>query len=205
MKRLSVGLIALFIGIYLAACSSQVPPTPSRPVITDDPLDTAEAYLKRGDQDSAIKAFSHAIAAYGQAIRLRPAYAEAYNNRGLAYALSSKREMANAIADYSQAIKLRPTYAYAYNNRGVAYMASGHPDEALHDFNRAIQLQPDFPQAYSNRGNAFYRAGRYDLAMYDFYRAAKFPLGLIATLLVIVLLGVAATYRGLRRHIRAKS
>jgi len=59
---------------------------------------------------------------------LKPDYAEAYNNRGLAYSLSSKSEMENAIVDYTQAIQLRPDYACAYNKRGVAYMANGHPD-----------------------------------------------------------------------------
>jgi tetratricopeptide (TPR) repeat protein len=84
---------------------------------------------------------------------LKPEYAEAYNNRSLALALSSKHELASAIADYNRAIQIRPDYAYAYNNRGVAYMVSGQPDAALRDFNRATQLQPDFLQAYSKRGS----------------------------------------------------
>ena len=118
MKFLSAIIIAILFGVCLSTCRSQEP-TPSHPSIAVGPLDTAKAYLSRGDQHSAIKDYDHAIADYSQAIRLNPDYAEAYNNRGLAYSLTGKTEMANAIADYSQAIKLRPTYAYAYNNRGV--------------------------------------------------------------------------------------
>ncbi len=153
MKRLSVLMIAILGGLCLSSCSSQIPATPSPLSIVAGPLNTAAAYLARGDRYSDLKDYDHAIADYSQAIRLKPDYAEAYNNRGLAFALSSKREMASAIADYDQAIQLRPEYAYAYNNRGVAYMASGQPDAALHDFDRALQLQPNFPQAYSNRAN----------------------------------------------------
>jgi len=209
MKQLSAMIIAILIGIYLSACSSQLPPTPSQSSLADSPLDTAEAYLQRGDQYSDSKDYDHAIADYSQAIRLRPDYAEAYNNRGLAYALSGKFEIANVIADYSQAIKLRPTYAYAYNNRGVAYMASGYPDEALDDFNHAIQLQPDFPQAYSNRGNAYNREGRVDLAIPDFIRAGKVQPGIVVILCglpaALVLLGVVVTYRVIRQRRLAKS
>jgi hypothetical protein len=204
LKQLSVMIIAILVGIYLSACSSQVP-TPPQPSIAVGSLDTAEAYLMRGDQYSDIRDYDHAIADYSQAIRLKPDYAEAYNNRGYAYYWSGKVEMANAIADYSQAIKSRPAYAYAYNNRGAAYMASGYPDEALRDFDRAIQLQPDFPQAFSNRGNAFLREGRIDLAISDFYRAGKIPLGFIAILCGILLLGAMILYRVVSRRFLAKS
>jgi tetratricopeptide (TPR) repeat protein len=190
-------LIAILVGIGLSACNSQVR-EPSQSPIGVGSLETAEAYVRRGDQYSEMKDYDHAIADYTQAIRLKPDYAEAYNNRGLAYSLKSKSEMANAIADYSQAITLRPEYAFAYNNRGVAYMASGHADAALRDFNRAIELQPDFPQAHSNRGNAFFRAGRVDLAIFDFYHAWSLPLGFIAIpcglAAIVILLGATALY-----------
>lgn len=199
--------IAILAGLCLSACSSQAPSSP-KPSITVGSLDTPEAYLRRGDQYSEIKDFDHAIADYGQAILLKPDYAEAYNDRGLAYSLFGKIDMPKAIADFNQAIKLRPTYAYAYNNRGVAYMASGYPDEALSDFDHAIHLQPDFPQAYSNRGNAYLRKGRIALATYDFYRAGKIPIGLIAILfgltMVLVLLGARTTYRVIHQRLLAK-
>jgi tetratricopeptide (TPR) repeat protein len=193
MRFLSVVMAIALIGLPLSACSSQVA-TPPQPVTALSSLDSAEAYLARGDQYSTIKDYEHAIADYTQAIRLKPDLAEAYNNRGLAEALEWKDGMTDAIADYSQAIKLRPDYAYAYNNRGVAYMASGHPDEALRDFNYAIQFQPDFPQAYSNRGNAYLRKGHLILAIIDFHRTGKFSPGLIAFLLVIIFLGFTAVY-----------
>jgi tetratricopeptide (TPR) repeat protein len=206
MKHLSVLMMAILGGLCLSSCSSQVPPTPSALAIVAGPLDTAAAYLAHGDQYFDLKDYDHAIADYSEAIRLKPDYAEAYNNRGLAFALSSKRAMASAIGDYSQAIQLRPEYAYVYNNRGVAYMASGQPDSALRDFNRAIQLQPNFPQAYSNRGNAFYRQGRIDLALADFYHAGTLNFIVVACgiPLTVLLLGIGIMYRVVRHRILAK-
>ena len=92
-------------------------------------------------------------------LKLKPDYAEAYNNRGYSYYYGSKANLDEAIADYSKAIELRPDYAYAYNNRGAAYLANGFPDKAISDLNRALQLKPGFPQAHSNRGNAYLRTG----------------------------------------------
>jgi tetratricopeptide (TPR) repeat protein len=187
MKQFAGFLIVILTGILLCACGSPAA-TPTQPAIANGTLDTAEAYLRRGDQYSEIKDFKAAIADYTQAIRLNPDYAEAYNNRGYAIAMESKDGMAEAISDYSHAIQLRPEYAYAYNNRGAAYMASGHPDEALRDFSLAIQLQSDFRQAYGNRGNAFLRKGKIIPALADFIRAGKFSAGVLILLLAIFVL-----------------
>lgn len=174
----------MFMSLSLASCNTQENglPTPTATV-----LDSAQSALVEGDQEAGRKAYDQAIEDYTQAIQLNPNFAEAYNNRGLAYALKSKNQMQYAIADYSQAILLRPAYAFAYNNRGVAYMASGHPEEALSDFNHAIQIDPSFSQAHSNRGNYYWRAGRYDLAFIDLIQANLLLVG--AAILLFILIG----------------
>jgi tetratricopeptide (TPR) repeat protein len=202
MKPWPVLAVAILAVILLGGCRAPAA-MPAPPPIAAGPLDTAQAYLARGDQYAAVKQYDRAIADYGEAIRLKADYAEAYNNRGLAHALSGKQELAQAVADYSRAIQLRPTYAYAYNNRGVAYMAGGHPAEALRDWDSAIRLQPDLAQAYSNRGNAYNRAGRLDLAIPDFIRAAAGQPGLGPILFglpaVLAVLGLGLVYRAVRR------
>ena len=49
------------------------------------------------------------MAEYDQAIQLKSDYAEAYVNRGLAYA--GKGDYDRAIADYDEAIQLQPDLA----------------------------------------------------------------------------------------------
>ena len=59
-----------------------------------------------------------AIADYDQAIRLKPDYAEAYNNRGNAKRALERHD--EAIVDYNEAIRLKPDFAEPYYNRGNA-------------------------------------------------------------------------------------
>jgi tetratricopeptide (TPR) repeat protein len=201
MKHLRL-VVAVFAVGFLSACSFQAPKA-SLPSIATDSLETAEAYLMRGDEFSEIQEYDRAILDYDQAIRLKPDYAKAYNNRGYAYYW--KGDATQAIADYSQAIELRPNYAYAHNNRGAAYMASGHPDQAILDFSRAIQLQPDFPQAYTNRGNAYLRTGRLDLAITDFHAGQNPVGGLVGFCGIATLMGLlvaVSAHRLLRRRSR---
>ena len=47
--------------------------------IATGPLNSAEAYLMRGDEYADIKDYAQAVADYTQAIQLKPDYAEAYN------------------------------------------------------------------------------------------------------------------------------
>ena len=204
MKQFRLMVVIVFIGI-LSACGEQVP-TMSQPSTSTDSLETAEAYLIRGDSFSAAKDYAHAILDYDQAIRLKPAYAEAYNNRGYAYYWNGNATY--AIVDYSRAIELRPNYAYAYNNRGAAYMASGHPDQAISDFDYALELQPDFLQAYINRGNAYLRLGHFGLAFADFRQGGANPVRTIALLCgipAITILLVALIMNIVRQRLLAKT
>ena len=60
---------------------------------------------------------------YGEAIRLKPGFAEAFCNRGIARA--AKADLAGALEDYGQAIRLKPGFAEAFCNQGIARAASG--------------------------------------------------------------------------------
>ena len=51
-------------------------------------------------------------------MHLRPDFAKAHNNLGLA--LASQGQADEALACYAEALRLRPDYAEAHNNRGVA-------------------------------------------------------------------------------------
>jgi tetratricopeptide (TPR) repeat protein len=197
-------VLALLAAFILSACSPQTPAA-VQPTLATGALDTPQAYLARGDQHAARGDFDQAIADYSAAIQLKPDYAEAYNNRGLAYSLKGKNLMPESIADYTQAIDLRPGYAYAINNRGVAYMASGHPDDALRDFDLAIQIQPDLSQAYSNRGNYYLRLKRYDLAFTDLFRANWQLCSALAALGLALVLLLAFTINRIRRAFAGRS
>ena len=113
--------------------------------------------------------YDKAIVHYTAAIDLNPELAEAYYNRGLAYA--NKGEFDAAIQDFNKAIGLNPEDANTYNNRGAAYKDKGEFDLAIQDFNKAIGLNPEDAKAYNNRGAAYANKGEFDAAIQDFNKA----------------------------------
>jgi len=75
---------------------------------------------------------------YTEAIRLKPDFAAAYNNRGVAR--RRKGDVEGALQDCTEAIRLKPGYAVAYNNRGNARKAKGDVVGALQDYIEAVRL-----------------------------------------------------------------
>ena len=139
------------------------------PQPTHDEL-TAEQYFERAYNRDKTD-YDGQIHDYTEAIRLNPDYAEAYNNRGLAY--YQKEQYDRAIDDFCHAIRLRPDDANMLVNRGLVYNSIGEHDRAIDDFNKAIQLQPDHANAYINRGLAYSSKRQYDRAIDDFNEAIQ--------------------------------
>lgn len=110
-----------------------------------------------------------AIAYLDEAIRLKPDIAEAYNNRGNAYA--DLKQYERAIEDYHQAIRLKPSYAHAYYNRALAYSDLGQHQQAIDDYNEVLRLKPQEVNAYHNRGKAYLLLGNPELGCQDAQRA----------------------------------
>lgn len=96
--------------------------------------DKADEYARRGDAKEAKGDWKGAIGDFSKAIRLRPDFAVAYNNRGSAM-----------------------ERAYRARRRALGFsdmLSGGYLDAAIADFTKAIEIDPDFAGAYSNRGNA---------------------------------------------------
>ena len=98
----------------------------------------ALAYLKMGNNESAISDFSNALR-----LNLDPSLVpDTYNDRGVAYLRNKKA--ADAISDFTKAIQLRPIAEY-YMNRSEAYAALGDGEHAAQDRTEAIRLDPNVP------------------------------------------------------------
>ncbi len=93
--------------------------------------------------------YDEAIKAFSTAIEIIPADYQAYNSRGVAWAL--KGDFDKAIDDYNKALNIRPRYAEAYNNRGYARTQKGDLQAALDDYSKALEINPLFVDAYNNK------------------------------------------------------
>ena len=113
---------------------------------------------RSGDLSKAAGATSEAIAAFAQAVALKPDYSEAHNNLGIS--LKEAGRLAEAESAYRRAIVLQPDYAEVHYNLGVALAAGGRPDEAIAEYRLAISLKPDFTDAINNLGTVLKETGR---------------------------------------------
>ncbi len=95
--------------------------------------------------------------------------AQAYNDRGFAYA--RKGDYDHAIADFDKAIALAPRDAMAYSGRGLVYAEKGDYDRAIADCDKAVRLAPRDAIAYRRRGMIYAKKGDYDCAIADFDKA----------------------------------
>ena len=145
--------------------------TPAKPLAEGNRSISAETYFTWGNTKYGLGDYKGAIADYDSAIRLKPDYADVYNNRGIA-----KDDLGQhfaAIADYDSAIRLKPDYAGAYYNRGTAKGNLGQHVAAIADFDTAIRLNPDYATAYYNRGLSKSMLGQHVAAIADYDSAIR--------------------------------
>jgi spermidine synthase len=126
------------------------------------------------------------IRAYEAALRLDFAYAEAWNNKGVAHLGLQENDKAHAA--FEKAVALAPDHSAYWMNLGLAAFRSERPQRAREAFDRALQLKPNDADGYLNRATLRLSAGdlpgaRADLqsaiARQPDYAAAHYNLGIV--------------------------
>ena len=116
--------------------------------------DTATVTLSKGKYNQAIKEFDAAL-------QKNSKLAEAYFNRGLAYALTGRYEQ--AASDFNKFIALEPRDPDAYYDRGrLICQKRPNTHQALADFSQALKLTPQDAQVHYVWGFAYYKKGQPD-------------------------------------------
>jgi hypothetical protein len=161
--------------------------TPAKPLAEGNRSISAKTYFTWGYTKSDLGDYKGAIADYDTAIRLKPDYTIAYNNRG--NAKNDLGQHSAAIADFDTAIRLKPDLADAYMprhttvaelrrtcsvnilppsqimippyNRGNVKGMLDQYFAAIVDYDSAIRLKPDDAKAYLHRGFAKNDLGQY--------------------------------------------
>ncbi len=122
-----------------AQCLAAHTPTSTAP----KQLKNANDFFLQGDFDYESGNCKLAVEDYGNAIKLNPKYAAAYNNR--AYTYMRMGDYADALTDLDVAIKLKPDYVHALMNRGDIYNYYYNIDrqKALADYNKVLSFGSD--------------------------------------------------------------
>lgn len=147
-------------------------------IAVEEKLFQANEWFEKGLRHTVSNEEESAIEEYSQAIALNPDYAEAYNNRGIAYynrGLSSgdQSQFERAVKDFRKVIAMKPGSYSAYFAQGAIYLYQEEYDKAIGELNKAIALDPDEGVAYVGRGFIYTREKSKDpaKAVTDFSKA----------------------------------
>ena len=111
------------------------------------------------------------MASYRRALEIKPNYAEAHNNMGLAF--QTLWRLDDAVASYRRALQINPDSAEAHNNLGNAFYELRRLDDAVASYLRALQIKPDYAEAHYNLGNVLKATLQLDGAVASYRRALE--------------------------------
>jgi len=132
---------------------------------------SAADWFNKGYNAGMNKEWDKAISFFLRTIELKPDYAIAYYNLGLAY--KNQGNHTKAIQLYEKAIEVDPDDADAYYNLGLAYYVQGNYTKAIELYEKAIELDPDLALAYVNLGVAYYDQGNLTKAIELYEKAIE--------------------------------
>jgi tetratricopeptide (TPR) repeat protein len=154
MRTVLLGFLMLGILCHVAGCAKN-----------------PQKHFNAGDQYFDQGLYAKAIEEYQQAVKIKPDWALAHNNLGLAYAKAQQLE--SAIREYNEAIKLDPKIAEAYYNlASIYYDRRAFPQAILH-YKKALEINPRLAEAHHNLGAAYYETKQYESAWKEALEAQK--------------------------------
>jgi tetratricopeptide (TPR) repeat protein len=151
----------------------------------------AGAYFALGDKQ-------HALDDYNEAVRMAPANAEVFYNRGIFFAAQSDSD--DALRDFDTAIGIDAKLVPALRQRARVYQVKGNLSGALADYSEAIRLQPKTASLWSERGYVSLRQHDYESAVKDEAEAIQLDPKLAKA---YYLRGAAAAFGGLSGSVNA--
>ena len=126
----------------------------------------AKRFFYSGTENISSKNYSKAIIDLSEAIRLNPAFLEAYENRGVAKYYTG--DFNGAIEDYNKALEINPFDFNTFGRRGWAQFGMRDYKAAVDDFTRAISGGNDTEKYYLVRGQAKHQLRDFNGALADF-------------------------------------
>ena len=94
--------------------------------------------------------FKEAVAAFSDAIRRRPAFAEGWNKRATAHYLAG--DFRRSLADCDEVMKRNPFHFGALSGYGQIHFQLGDYEKALLYWRRALEVNPNMPGVEANIG-----------------------------------------------------
>lgn len=112
-----------------------------------------------------------ALTHYEQALRLKPDYAEAHYNLGIA--LDAENRPQDAIAQVEEALRLGLEMEEVHARLGTLFNKAGRFPEAVSEYEAAVQLKPDGAKGHLDLGLALAAAGQGSQAIAEYESALR--------------------------------
>lgn len=144
------------LSLLLSACSDQ------------DQSEAAQFFLK-GNLKLSQKEYTDAIHYYDEALQKKNDFADAYNNRGIAYLRMGDIE--KALSDFSKAIDIDPKFDQAYFNRAGALVDTKTFVTAATDLEKIRKSYQDSTNYYLKWGDLKFGQGYYEQALAEYDRS----------------------------------
>lgn len=133
--------------------------------------DSAEQIYLRGVALLARREFAKALPVFESAVRVRPAYAEAYLHIGAC--LESMGRGRDALDAYRSAVLLRPEVSDFQERLGLALERQGQSREAMEAYDQAARLSPDNASALLGLARVYAKTGRVGESLAACQQAAR--------------------------------
>src|SRR5437667_7084143 len=126
--------------------------------------------------------FTEAIAECQEALKIKPDFAAAHNNLGVALlrnkqsgdgALGHDGAVDEAIEHYRKALQINPDFTQAHKNLGIAFLRKEQMEEAIAQFQKTLELEPNDAQAEFSLGSAFLQRREVDEAIAHYQKAVE--------------------------------
>jgi tetratricopeptide (TPR) repeat protein len=113
--------------------------------------------------------FNASISSFETAILIKPDYAEALFNLGVAHQKLNQPNM--AIESYEKALVIQHAYPSVHHNLGIIYFQKDQLNSAIKSFEWAVAYSPNYSEAYYNLGAAFQKNRQFGDAKKQFEKA----------------------------------
>ena len=126
--------------------------------------------LLKGNIASKERNWEQATYYYGEAIRLEPCFADAWNNLGTVF--FEQKNYEKAMENYEKAVSCNPQFIHAILNRANTAYELKEYFKTISDLEKAIALKPDTSVTYFTLGLTYTKLREFNKSLEAFEKAA---------------------------------
>ena len=130
-----------------------------------------QKFLLKGNLASKERNWQQASYYYGEAIRLEPCYADAWNNLGTVY--FQQQRFDKAMENYDKALSCNPKFINALLNRANTSYELKEYFRVISDLEKVMEIRPDTAITYFTLGLTYTKMREFNKALISFEHSHK--------------------------------